>query len=223
MREIESGGERRYTRASRRGSTLIVVFAKAPQAGRVKTRLTGAIGADGAARLHARLVERTVITALAARCGPVELHGAPVGHAFFRTLARRHGLTLRPQVAGDIGERMHAVFRGALRRHRRVILIGCDCPVLRAGDLRLAARLLRGHDAVLAPAEDGGYPLIGLSRVSANVFDGIPWSGGEVLAQTRRRLTALGWRWRELRTLWDVDHPQDLARLQAMCLPGGLN
>ncbi len=196
-------------------SALIVIFAKAPQAGRVKTRLAAAIGAQAAARLHARLVERTVATALAAHCGPVELHGAPAGHGFLRTLGRRNALVLRGQSAGDIGERMHAAFRRALRRHARVILIGCDCPALRPGDLRRAARLLRGCDAVLAPAEDGGYPLIGLSRVSAKVFDGIAWGTGAVLDQTRQRLAALGWRWRELRTLWDVDRPQDLDRLKS--------
>jgi len=67
---------------------------------------------------------------------------------------------------------------------------------------------------VLAPAEDGGYPLIGLRRVSPRLFDGIAWGSPQVLAQTRRRLKALRWRWRELRILWDVDRPEDVARLR---------
>lgn len=195
-------------------ATLIVVFAKAPQPGRVKTRLAALLGPDGAARLHARLVERTVRTALAARCGPVELHGAPARHGFLRALARRNALVLRGQSEGDVGERMRAAFRSGLRRHARMILIGSDCPALAPEDLRRAVRLLRGCDAVLAPAEDGGYPLIGLSRLSAKLFEGIAWGTGAVLAQTRQRLAALDWRWRELRTLWDVDRPQDLARLR---------
>ena len=78
--------------------------------------------------------------------------------------------------------------------------------------------MLRSCDAVLAPAEDGGYPLIGLARMSATIFDDIAWGTDLVLAQTRRRLLALGWRWRELRTLWDVDRPEDLARLRAFRL-----
>lgn len=200
--------------------TLIVVLAKAPRPGRVKTRLAAAIGAVEAARLHARLLDRTLDTAIAAHCGKVELHGAPARHSVLRALARRHRVDLREQARGDVGERMHAAFRQALRGHAGVILIGSDCPALTPGDLRRAARLLPGCDAVLAPAEDGGYPLLALSRVSGHLFRDIAWSTGEVLAQTRGRLAALGWRWRELRTLWDVDRPQDLMRLRSSRLPG---
>jgi rSAM/selenodomain-associated transferase 1 len=179
----------------------------------VKTRLASVLGDAAAARLHARLVERTLATALAASCGTVELHGSPARHAILRTLAGRHAARLRDQTEGDIGARMLAAFRSGLRRYRRVILIGSDCPALRAADLRRAARLLQGCDAVLAPAEDGGYPLLGLSRVSSRLFEGIPWGSDAVLGMTRQRLFALDWRWHELRTLWDVDRPADLARL----------
>jgi rSAM/selenodomain-associated transferase 1 len=196
-------------------STLIVVFAKAPQAGKVKTRLAAAIGAEGAARLHGRLVEHAVATAIAADCGPVELHGSPARHAFLRVLARRRGLPLRRQAEGDVGARMYEAFRRGLRSHARMILVGSDCPALTAGDLRRAARLLRSCGAVIAPAEDGGYPLIGLARNAPALFSGVAWSTAAVMGQTRHRLAALGWRWRELRTVWDVDRPGDLARLRA--------
>ena len=195
-------------------TTLIVVLAKAPQAGRVKTRLAATLGAEGAARLYGRLLERAVATALAAGCGPVELHGTPVRHGVLRQLARRHGIRLVGQSEGDVGTRMHEAFRRGLRRHARMILIGSDCPALVPADLRRAARLLRGCDAVIAPAEDGGYPLIGLKRASVSVFDGVAWSTAEVMHQTRARLAGLGWRLRELRTLWDVDRAEDLARLR---------
>jgi glycosyltransferase A (GT-A) superfamily protein (DUF2064 family) len=103
----------------------------------------------------------------------------------------------------------------ALRRHPGAVLIGSDCPALRPSDLRAALRALRaGADAVLSPAEDGGYPLIGLRRVSRRLFDGVSWGSARVLEQTRRRLARLGWRWTELRTLWDVDRPEDVARLR---------
>ena len=203
-------------------STLIAVFAKAPHAGRVKTRLAAAIGADEAARLHARLVERTIATALEAECGVVELHGAPGGNSLLRAIAERRAIRLRPQAQGDIGRRMHEAFRHGLRKHARMILIGTDCPALAAADLRRADRWLRSCDAVLVPAEDGGYPLIGLARVSPRLFEGIVWSTASVMAETRERLRALGWRWRELRTLWDVDRPEDLARLRASRLAAWL-
>lgn len=203
--------------------TALIVFAKAPRPGRVKTRLAAALGAAGAARLHARLVRRALATALAARCGRVELHAAPRSHPFFAALAKRHSIVLRAQSRGDLGARMRQAFEAALRGTRAVILIGSDCPALRPADLRAASRALRGGaDAVLSPAEDGGYALLGLRRVSRLLFEDIDWGGPEVLAQTRRRLARLKWRWLELRTVWDVDRPRDLARLKRSRLLAGI-
>jgi hypothetical protein len=182
----------------------------------VKTRLAPLLGEQGAARLYARLVERTLRTALASGIGTIGLYCSPgIEHAFFRKNRKRFKICLQPQGDGNVGDRMYRAFKRALRSHPYAVLIGSDCPALRPADLRAAARALReGADAVLAPAEDGGYPLIGLRRVSRRLFDGIPWGGPQVLAQTRRRLKALGWRWQELRTLWDVDRPGDVARLR---------
>ena len=110
---------------------------------------------------------------------------------------------------------MHAAFRRALAGAPAAIVIGCDCPALTPGHLREAAvALVGGADAVLVPAEDGGYVLIGLGRVEASLFERIRWGESSVLAETRERLAALGWRWRELETLWDLDRPEDLARFR---------
>ncbi len=110
---------------------------------------------------------------------------------------------------------MQNAFRRALRRHRRVVLIGSDCPALRPADLRRAARWLQGGcDAVLAPAEDGGYALIGLRRLPPHLFDGIAWGGADVYSATVQRLGTA--RWRALRMVWDVDRPEDLDRLQSV-------
>src|SRR5205823_9019862 len=73
--------------------------------------------------------------------------------------------------------------------------------------------LRRGGDAVIGPGEEGGYGLMGLSRCDAALFRDIPWGGSGVLAETRRRIAALGWRVTELPALWDVDRPEDLERL----------
>ena len=199
----------------RGGSTLIAVFAKAPQAGRVKTRLAARIGNDAAARVHASLVRRALATAIEAGCGEVELHGSPPGNEALAALARRCGIRLRRQSGGDIGRRMARAFRDGLRMHGRMILVGSDCPELAPADLRRAARLLCACDAVIAPAEDGGYPLIGLARPVPGIFEEIAWSTPLVMAQTRAKLAALGLHWRELRTLRDVDRPADLERLVA--------
>ena len=185
---------------------MIIVFAKAPLPGAAKTRLAPAVGEWRAARLHAWLVRHAVRTALAADCGEVQLH-ATRRHSFFRGLP----VAFRLQRGGDLGERMYH----ALSRNPGAILIGTDCPELTAADLRRAARwLTSGYDAVLGPAEDGGYALIALRRARNEFFEGIPWGGPKVYSQTVKRLA--GYRWRALREVWDVDRPEDLPRLRSL-------
>jgi rSAM/selenodomain-associated transferase 1 len=195
-----------------RTEAVVAIFAKAPRPGAVKTRLIGRLGAEGAARLHAALARRTVETALAARAGPVELWCAPdEDDAFFRSMAAL-GASLRRQPEGDLGGRMQAACDYAFARGRRIVLVGCDCPALAPADIAEAARGLDDHDAVLAPAEDGGYVMMALAH-AAPVFDAMPWSTSEVMALTRERLRGAGLAWRELRTFWDVDRPEDYERL----------
>ena len=187
---------------------MIIVFARAPVPGRAKTRLIPRLGGWRAARLHVRLVRHALAVAAAADCGPVELHGT-ASHSWFRTMKR-----FKLQKGMDLGARMHHAIAGSLKKSERVILIGADCPALTPRDLRRADRLLRGAcDAVLAPAEDGGYALIGLKRISPLLFEAVAWGGHDVYSETVRRLEGLGYRWRALRTLWDVDRPEDLHRL----------
>jgi rSAM/selenodomain-associated transferase 1 len=199
-------------------TTPIIVFAKAPTPGEVKTRLTPALGAAGAAALHERLVHRTLATAAAAALGPVELCCAPeVTHPFLVACAHAHSADLGEQGPGDLGRRMHRAFA----RAPGAILIGCDCPALTPAYLRAAAAsLAAGDDAVLGPAEDGGYVLIALARADRSLFERVDWGGADVLETTRERLRGLRWRWRELATLWDVDRPEDLLRVERE-LPDG--
>jgi hypothetical protein len=201
-----------------KGEAAILVFARAPVPGRAKTRLAPRLGDWRAARLQARLTERTLRTALAARCATVELHAAPGRRQdFFVYCERKFGVPAATQRGRDLGERMRRATASRLRRCRAVIVIGTDCPTLAPLDLRRAVRWLRGGcDAVVAPAEDGGYALIGLRRPIAEVFSGIAWGTPEVYAQTRLRLDRAGRRWRALPQLWDVDRPEDLARLEAV-------
>jgi hypothetical protein len=197
--------------------TVLITFARAPSPGAVKTRLIPLLGAEAAAALHARLVEKTLETARTASFARVELHGTPdIDDAFFRSCASRSGAVLVAQAGGDLGARMFAALHSALARHPRALLVGSDCPVLSARHLRDADRALcDGNDAVLVPCEDGGYALIGLRRVDPRLFEGVAWGGESVMEETRSRLRRLGWSWRELETLWDVDRPQDYERLLA--------
>lgn len=195
---------------------LVIVFAKAPRPGEVKTRLIPLLDADGAAAFHAGLVKQTLTTAINARIGAVELHCAPdTSDAFFAECAGRYRAALYPQIGPDLGTRMQRAFEHGLRICPRVILIGCDCPLLATRHLREAHDALADHDAVLIPAEDGGYALIGVTRCDARLFSDIAWGTSSVLNSTRDRLRELGWRWRELETLWDIDRPEDYRRWQS--------
>ena len=189
----------------------MIVFARAPRPGRVKTRLARALGAAGAARLHEGMVDKALATARAARIGAVELHCAShPGHPLFRRLSRRYAVRVRTQSAGDLGLRMQRALEGATGP---AVLIGSDCPELCPADLRTAARALgEGADAVFVPARDGGYALVGLRRPDRRIFDGVDWGKPQVMEQTRERLRALGWRWSELRVVRDIDRPADLWR-----------
>jgi len=202
----------------------LLVFAKAPLPGRAKTRLIPRLGEAGAARLQARLTARTLRTARAAGFAAVELHATPSRtHGLFAFYGKKFQVDVESQKGSELGERMHHALRGALRRHRAAILVGTDCPALTPGDLRRAARLLRGNcDVVLAPAEDGGYALIGVSKFSAALFSalfsGLAWGGPDVYAQTVQNLALAGYRWRALRTVWDLDRPADLERYASLPL-----
>lgn len=197
------------------GTTCIIVFARAPRPGAVKTRLIPLLGPQGAAALSARLVKRALATARRAALGAVELHCAPdCDDDFLRLCGNRYRVQLVAQAEGDLGARMAAAARAALAVHARILLMGSDCPALTARHLRAANQaLLDGAVAALAPAEDGGYVLLGLRQSDRRLFEGIGWGSQTVLADTRARLRDLSWRWQELDTLWDVDRPEDYRRL----------
>jgi rSAM/selenodomain-associated transferase 1 len=197
-------------------SVAAVVFARAPVPGAAKTRLVPALGEVGAARLHERLVRRTLDTTCAAFPGRVELCCAPdAAHPFFAACAAENGAALTEQGAGDLGTRMHRALARALCDADAAVLVGTDCPALAPEHLRdAAAALAAGADVVLGPASDGGYVLVGARRVDAALFEGIRWGTDAVLGETRERIRALGWRHVELGTLWDVDRPDDLQRLR---------
>jgi len=194
----------------------ILVFAKAPVAGMAKTRLIPLLGAKQAAALQARLLRHALTTASVAEPARIELWCAPdANHPDLIAAAQAHGATLHVQHGVDLGARMANAFSNALQRMSYVICIGTDCPALTAKHLNDAAAALRkNHDAVFAPAEDGGYTLVGLSKNEPRVFEDIAWSSERVMQQTRERARACGLHWQELETLWDVDRPEDWQRLQ---------
>ena len=193
---------------SKHSQVNIAILSRAPIPGQTKTRLIPALGAEGAAELHRRLLHATVRTALQAGLGPVTLWCTPdTSHPEFAACAALGPLTLCPQASGDLGQRMLATINGP------TLIIGTDCPALTPAHLQQAAAALNQHDAVLIPAEDGGYVLIGLRQAEPAVFADMTWGSATVFEQTRQRLRDTGLSWHELPALWDVDEPVDLARL----------
>ncbi len=196
-------------------SISLHLLARSPIPGRVKTRLIPVLGEEGACDLQRLLLEHALQL-------PVEgfsqrflwLDDNP--DADLQTLADELGWTLVEQPAGDLGERMRRIAVLGLADSDAVVLIGNDCPALDGQYLDAACAALHEQPVVLGPAEDGGYVLLGLRRVDPALFHAMPWGTDRVLALTRDRLQQLDWSHRILPTLWDVDRPEDLPRLEAL-------
>ncbi len=190
--------------------TRIVIFAKAPVPGRVKTRLIPALGDASAAQLAQRMLADTVVHANAAGLATPELCVAP--HADDPAWAGflPAGVRLSDQGPGDLGQRLAAAARRVIDAGERILLIGTDCPALDGGLLAQAAARLEDHDAVIYPARDGGYVLLGLARTDPSLFNDIRWSTDTVAAITIARIADLGWSLFVGETLSDIDEPADL-------------
>lgn len=189
----------------------IVILAKAPVAGYVKTRLIPALGAQGASDLARDMLHRTLAQALMADVGPVELCASPPRHdPAWQTTRVPPTVVWSSQGDGDLGARMARVAARTIAAEESVLMIGTDCPALDASTIRQAAAALAQTDAVMAPSFDGGYTLLGLNQFDASVFANIAWSTDTVAAETRQRLALLGWRTHGLHVMHDVDDPDDL-------------
>ena len=189
------------------------MFVRAPEPGAVKTRLAAAIGPAAALAVYRRLAEHTLreAAALAAEGVEVRVHHAPAdaGEAVRAWLGA--GPRYLPQAEGDLGMRMRAAFARAFADGaRQVVIVGSDLPAVSAELLLRAFELLDARPAVVGPARDGGYYLLGLTRLVDGIFDGIAWSTPEVLAATLARFRAAGVEPAMLETLSDVDEVEDL-------------
>ena len=195
--------------------SALILFTKAPIPGQVKTRLTPVLSPRQAAALQARLTFN-LIDALANEVpAPIHLYCYPdTQHPFFRALAKRFPLTLHPQRGAALGEKMHHAFEEILGLgYQQALLAGCDSPSLTVADFQRGILALnQGKNIVLAPAEDGGYVLIGLRRPCRQLFTAMPWGTGAVLSETRRRIHQLHLDCFELPLQWDLDRPEDWRR-----------
>lgn len=191
------------------------ILAKAPLPGLVKTRLAAVCGDERALAAYRAMAGNVFCAALASGL-PAAVHFAPDGARAAMAGLCGPGFRLVPQAPGDLGARMAAALAGAFAAgDAAALLIGADLPLLTPALLRQAAMALEDKPAVLGPAEDGGYWLIGFTRegFAPEVFAGMPWSTAAVAGLTRARLAAAGREFAELVTLPDCDEAADLARL----------
>jgi rSAM/selenodomain-associated transferase 1 len=195
----------------------ILIFAKAPIPGRVKTRLIPTLGAAGAAELASELLDGLVRRLAWARLAPLELWCAPDrDHPLFRGLAESAGVELNIQRGKDLGERLDAAAADALSRADAVLLLGADIPELDDAYCARALAALECVETAIGPAEDGGYVLLGLKSPAPALFRRMPWGSDRVGRITRRRIARLGRRCHRLPTLWDLDRPEDLLRYRRL-------
>ncbi|MCI0654929.1 MAG: TIGR04282 family arsenosugar biosynthesis glycosyltransferase [Methylococcaceae bacterium] len=194
--------------------SCLIVFAKAPEPGKVKTRLQPAIGAAQAAKFQTRLLFETLDRVHQRRLCPVQLWCSPTTkHPVFQNASKLYPISLRTQVGTDLGDRMERAISINLETSSAVVLIGCDCPSLTQKDLIDVLRALHhGSDVVLGPAEDGGYVLVGMKKPLPELFRNMRWGTAGVLSETRYRIRRLELQCFETRLQWDIDRPEDLER-----------
>ena len=191
----------------------VMVFAKAPAPGKVKTRLAPAVGEAGAALLHAAFVRDVV-----ARHNTPPLRSLTVWRAgdIDHPLWAELGVDLETQCSGNLGDRMAHAFGQELGGDVPVVVLGTDSPSLPREFVNRAFMMLQNHEVVLGPACDGGYYLIGIRGAIPAVFEGIDWGTESVFAQTVEALNAAGIQFAQLPYWYDVDRPSDLRMLRAM-------
>lgn len=209
--------------SARQQDTCILLFAKYPAPNKAKTRLQPALGVDGAACMARQLllhsIEQAVDTGFA-----VELCVSPAPtDPCWQVLDLPDSLRWSTQANGDLGLRMLIASQQALQHFDKVVLIGTDCPSLTSACIQTAVQQLNQHDAVMIPAADGGYVLLGFREVDDSLFSDIVWSTPSVAAVTKQRLEALGWILTLFDPLHDIDEPTDLKHLPSGWLDSHVN
>lgn len=195
-------------------STYLVVFARNPQPGAVKTRLHSRYTPDQAAAIYRAFILDTVNAAKEATADRRCVAGDPPGSEAVLSDLAGPGWLLFPQARGDLGERMHQAARHCFELGAgRVVIMGTDVPSLPPRHVDRAFELLRGHEVVLGPSMDGGYYLVGLARPLREIFQDVEWSTERVFGQTLERVRALGLTAGILPSWYDVDTPDQLDHL----------
>jgi len=196
-------------------ANAIILFARDPVAGQVKTRLHPYLDQDTIFRLYLCFLNDSL-----GILGKVKNADRFAGvypssqSGFFPRLRTDASLAVFDQEGGDLGERMKNAFQERIKEgYRRVVIIGSDSPSLPAAHIEKA--LASDKDVVIGPSADGGYYLIGMGPKLVDVFAGVAWGSDAVLAQTLDRLRSTDCSLELLPPWYDVDRPEDLKFLKA--------
>ncbi len=192
----------------------LIVYARSPLPGRVKSRLAAGIGKRAAAGVYARLLYTLLLELTAAELPgtDLEISLAAADDALYFARAFPE-FDVHPQRAGDLGQRLSTSFEAAFTGGaEQVVVVASDTPALGADLVAEAFAALEHAPAVVGPCRDGGYYLLGMQAPGADLFAGVAWSTGQVLAQTEALARAQGLRLARLPERFDVDTAEDLRR-----------
>jgi uncharacterized protein len=189
---------------------LLIIFTKNPEAGQVKTRLAQAVGDEKALEVYEVLREHTALVT-----ANVETERMVYFSRFIppSDLFLTNTFTLKLQEGADLGERMlHAIRTGFATGFRHIVLIGTDCYELSSEHINQAFTALERSDAVVGPAIDGGFYLIGLNRLVPELFLNRQWSTPDVFRETIEILQRFAIPYELLAPLPDIDTFEDLKK-----------
>ena len=193
----------------------LIIFIKEPIAGQCKTRLIPLLGEQGAADFYKQLASHSVTTSKQLSNIDIALYTYPdTQHPFVQNLVLETSASIQCQQGDDLGERMYNALKTSLKRYSHSVLIGSDCPAISCNYIEQAFKALDSHDITLGPATDGGYVLIGCTKISPSVFANTQWSSSTVLQQCLSNINQLNYSQHLLDELWDVDTPNDFLQNQ---------
>ncbi len=206
-------------------STSLIIFAKSPIPGKVKTRLTPYITPAEAAELYKAFIVDIIDNAHKLKCEQVTITYTPSNaEATLRSICGQSVYYL-PQKGDNLGERMKNAFKHSFDKgSERTVIIGTDSPTLPLSYIQKAFDALKEVPVTVGPTFDGGYYLIGLSEQNDAIFDDIDWSTSKVFVQTLTRIQGMSKQLYALPPWYDVDNPDNLeflrSHIQAMKLSG---
>ena len=192
--------------------TVLLIFAKAPEPGKVKTRLISVLGKEAACEFYSKMASDIISRLTDSMLCPIVLYCYPdTIHIFFKKHEQKFNLELKRQEGIDLGERMFNAFEFVFnQKNRQAIIVGTDIPDLSKEIILGAIDSLDKNDLVIGPSHDGGYYLLGMKKVHSGLFEDIEWSSNSVFSSTVQKANASNLKIKELQMLRDIDTKNEL-------------